>query len=118
MLENNPFFILGLEPTATRHQVERQGQKLLAMLEVGFAEIEHYQTPLGPRRRTSEAVRQAMATLRDPDKRLLAELWAETPTPTQDCPAEMEGQDNNEHGSKQQSAVGGFAQAMAALGFR
>ncbi len=118
MLENNPFFILGLEPTATRHQVERQGQKLLAMLEVGFTEIENYQTPLGPRKRTREAVRQAMATLRDPDKRLLAELWAGTPTTIQDDQTKVKEQDNNGRNSHQHSAVDGFAQAMAALGFR
>ncbi len=72
----NPFFVLGLSPDASRIEIEREAQKLLGMLELAFAEAQTYQTPLGPQPRTSEAVRAAVAALRDPYRRLVAELWA------------------------------------------
>lgn len=73
----NPFLVLGLAPRATREEVERQGEKLLAMLAVGLRGADRYQTPLGPRSRTPEAVKAALAELRDPDRRLAHEWWAE-----------------------------------------
>jgi len=76
MLVDNPFFVLGLGTEASRIEVERESQKLLGMLELGFAEVQSYATPLGPRPRTAEAVRAAVAALRDPYQRLVAELWA------------------------------------------
>ena len=75
-IADNPFFVLGLSPDATRLQIEREAQKLLGMLELGFPEAKIYATPLGPRARTSELVRAAVAALRDPYQRLVAELWA------------------------------------------
>jgi len=54
----------------------RESQKLLGMLELGFAEVQRYATPLGPQPRTAELVRAAVAALRDPYQRLVAELWA------------------------------------------
>ena len=78
-IEENPFHVLGLAPSASRADVEREGQKLLGMLELGLAAADHYDTPLGPRPRTTEAVRVALAELRDPAKRLAAELWARLP---------------------------------------
>lgn len=76
MIRDNPFFVLGVAPDASRIELEREAQKLLGMLELGFAEVQMYETPLGPQPRTAEAVRAAVATLRDPYRRLLAELWA------------------------------------------
>ncbi|MCB9755427.1 MAG: hypothetical protein H6713_36265 [Myxococcales bacterium] len=38
-----------------------------------------YATPLGPRPRTEDAVRRAMAELRDPKRRVEHELWATLP---------------------------------------
>jgi hypothetical protein len=73
---DNPFFVLGLSPDASRIEIEREAQKLLGMLELGFAAAQSYATPLGPRPRTAEAVRAAVAALRDPYQRLVAELWA------------------------------------------
>jgi hypothetical protein len=73
---DNPFFVLGLSPDASRIELEREAQKLLGMLELGFAAAHTYATPLGPRPRTAEAVRAAVAALRDPYQRLVAELWA------------------------------------------
>jgi hypothetical protein len=75
-LADNPFFVLGVGPDISRIEVEREAQKLLGMLELGFAEARSYATPLGPRQRTAEMVRAAVAALRDPYRRLLAELWA------------------------------------------
>lgn len=72
----NPFLVLELAPAASRIEAERQGAKLLALLAAGVAAAEHYPTPLGSRRRTAEGVRQALAELRDPDRRLAAEWWA------------------------------------------
>lgn len=75
-LADNPFFVLGLAPEASRIEVEREAQKLLGMLELGFVDAATYATPLGPRPRTPEQVRAAVAALRDPYQRLVAELWA------------------------------------------
>src|SRR5206468_2716613 len=71
-LAENPFFVLGISPDASRIEVEREAQKLLGMLELGFAAAHTYATPLGPRPRTAEAVRAAVAALRDPYQRLVA----------------------------------------------
>jgi hypothetical protein len=78
-LEANPFHVLGLPPSATRAEVEREGQKLLGMLEIGLRQAATYDSPLGPRLRDAELVRAALAELRDPSRRLLHELWASLP---------------------------------------
>ncbi len=81
-LEDNPFFVLGLATDASRIELEREAQKLLGMLELGFVDAQTYQTPLGPRPRTAELVRAAVAALRDPYRRLVAELWARHAPPS------------------------------------
>ncbi len=73
---DNPFFVLGLPPETARIEVERTGQKLLAQLEIGVSSIKTYTTPAGPRPRSPEAVREALAELRDPSRRLIWELRA------------------------------------------
>jgi hypothetical protein len=75
-IADNPFHVLGLGPDCSRAEVEREGQKLLGMLELGLSAAKRYDTPLGKRERTSDKVRQAMAELRDPERRLGHELWA------------------------------------------
>jgi hypothetical protein len=85
-LADNPFFVLGLLPEASRIEVEREAQKLLGMLELGFADAASYATPLGPQPRTAEAVRAAVAALRDPYQRLVAELWARHAPPARPEP--------------------------------
>ncbi|MBP6634041.1 MAG: hypothetical protein KA297_31805 [Kofleriaceae bacterium] len=75
-LVDNPFFVLGVGPDDDRLAVERQAQKLLGMLELGFADAARYRSPLGEHRRDADAVRAAVAALRDPRRRLVAELWA------------------------------------------
>lgn len=84
MLEDNPFFVLGLPPDTSRIEIEREAQKLLGMLELGFIDAKSYRTPLGPRTRTPELVRAAVAALRDPYRRLVAELWARHAPPARD----------------------------------
>jgi len=78
-LANNPFYVLDLRPAASRVDVERQGGRHLSMLEVGIARAARFDTPVGEQERTPEAVRVAMAELREPDKRLRHELWAALP---------------------------------------
>ena len=81
-LRDNAFHVLELEATCSRMDVERQGQKLLAMLELGLSSAAQYPTPVGPGTRDADKVRLAMAKLRDPDKRLDEELWARLPVHT------------------------------------
>ena len=85
-IADNPFFVLGLTTEASRIEVEREAQKLLGMLELGFVEAATYATPLGPRLRTAEMVRAAVAALRDPYRRLVAELWARHAPPARPEP--------------------------------
>jgi hypothetical protein len=89
-LADNPFFVLGVATSASRIEVEREAQKLLGMLELGFADARTYATPLGPRERTAEMVRAAVAALRDPYRRLVAELWAHHAPPHKVEPAAPE----------------------------
>ena len=92
MVAGNPFLVLECAPEASRLELERQAQLLLGMLELGFAAAQTYPTPLGPRPRTADAVRSAVATLRDPQKRLTAELWARHLPPP--CAAAPDGEPN------------------------
>lgn len=78
-IADNPFYVLELAPDCARADVEREGQKLLGMLELHLAQAATYPTPMGPQRRTPEKVRQAMADLRDPQRRLMFEVWASIP---------------------------------------
>jgi hypothetical protein len=73
----NPFAVLALEPAASATEVERQGEKLLAMLAAGLAEAQRYATPFGERARTAALVRASLAELRDPGRRLRHEWWAQ-----------------------------------------
>ena len=72
----NPFFVLGLSPECSQVEVERAGQKLLAMLGIGSRAAATFETPFGTQPRTEESVRAAMAELRDPERRLAHEIWA------------------------------------------
>lgn len=75
-VRDNPFYVLGLRPDATRAAIEREGQKLLGMLELSLQSAARYATPVGPAVRTVDKVRRAMAELRDPERRLEHEMWA------------------------------------------
>ena len=64
LLEDNPFFVLGLSPDTSRIEIEREAQKLLGMLELGFIDAKTYRTPIGPRTRTPACARHAPASHR------------------------------------------------------
>jgi hypothetical protein len=80
----NPWYVLGVAPQASRMEVERKGQKLLDLLAVKSASAAAYETPLGTAERDEDAVRQALGLLRDPDQRILCELWAAVDLPAPD----------------------------------
>ena len=75
-LRGNPFFVLELPVTAGPREVEREAARLLGMLELGLGAAATYRTPMGMVARRAEDVRAAAAALRDPRRRLVAELWA------------------------------------------
>lgn len=109
-IAHNPFYVLELPPDCSRVEMERQGQKLLAMLAVGFDEALTYPTPFGRRPRTPEAVRQAMAALREPRRRVVAELWAR-------APAKSEPGEARQAEPCRDGAAEGWSDARAALGW-
>lgn len=108
-IEQNPFYVLDLPTTASRAEVERQGQKWLGMLEMNMKQAASYATPLGRFTRTADLVRQAMAELRDPSRRLAHEVWAALPAeviPEAPRKAPVQG------------APAPWAEALEALGWR
>jgi curved DNA-binding protein CbpA len=86
-VQDNPFYVLGLRPDATRAEIEREGQKLLGMLELSLQSAARYATPVGSAERTADKVRRAMAELRDPERRLEHEMWARLDPAAQPPPA-------------------------------
>lgn len=78
-IAENPFYVLGVATTASRTDLEREGNKLLSMLQLDLKESKTYRSPVGEHVRTAEAVRAAMAELRDPKRRLVHELLASLP---------------------------------------
>ena len=89
----NPFFVLEVSPQASRAEVERAGQRLLALFEVGSASAASYETPFGPATRDADMVRQAVAALRDPLERVIHELLADV------APGAGETRANNPRGA-------------------
>ncbi|MBI5545255.1 MAG: hypothetical protein HY901_15300 [Deltaproteobacteria bacterium] len=74
VLTENPFRILGLSPHASAREVEREGDRLLAVIAADLDDPTRM-PPLGPRSRTAEQVRWAIAELRDPHRRALHEFF-------------------------------------------
>lgn len=109
-LATNPFYVLGLRPDCARAEVEREGQKLIGMLELELSAAATYRSPIGEHRRTPELVREAMAELRDPNRRLLHELWA-TLEPSSDASSSTD-----EHEPDGAAELAPFP-ALRALGF-
>jgi hypothetical protein len=87
----NPFFVLEVGITASRAEVERTGQKLLALIAVGSIDAGHYDTPFGRAERDADLVRQALAALRDPNERMLHELWADVAAGASEEPDQTAG---------------------------
>jgi hypothetical protein len=109
-LANNPFYILGLRPDCARAEIEREGQKLIGMLELELSSAATYRSPIGVHRRTPELVREAMAELRDPNRRLLHELWAT-------LEASGNGREENMDADEREQANLAPFPALRALGF-
>lgn len=112
-LLDNPFYVLEIAPECSRAEVERAGQKLLAMLELDLAGAAVYPTPLGRGQRDGAKVREAMAELRDPQRRLFHELWV--------CAAS--DSESSDPGGRDGSITDnsdplGFSAALTALGWR
>ena len=98
-LADNPFLVLELSASASRSEVERAGQKLLAQLAIGVSSVARYRTPFGPRQRDESKVRSALSILRDPEQRAFYELWLS------DAQAE-------------QSVLPGWPSALRSIGWR
>ncbi len=90
----NPFHVLDLPPTASHPEVERAGQRLLAMLEVELADAATYDTPLGPMPRTPDLVRRSLDALRHPERRAVHEIWAAAQPAVGATPSEPGGATN------------------------
>jgi hypothetical protein len=115
-IRDNPFYVLGLRPDAPRAEIERQGQKLLGMLELELQSAATYPTPVGTGERTADKVRRAMAELRDPERRLGHELWARL-DPAAPAQAEGEAEDASPAPARRK-ADAPWPDARAALGWR
>lgn len=70
MNPKNAYYVLELAHDASPGEIERQGRKLLGLLELGAAKAATYTCPLGTFRRDGTMVREAMAALRDPKRRV------------------------------------------------
>jgi hypothetical protein len=86
----NCFYILELGFDASLADIERQGRKLLGMLELGIERSTTYACPVGVFDRDATMVREAVARLRDPKSRLreatLARALAGENKPSDDDP--------------------------------
>jgi hypothetical protein len=67
---DNPYYILEVSPEATPGEIERQGRKILGLLDVGDEKASRSACPLGAFPRDATMVRDAIAALRDPKRRL------------------------------------------------
>ncbi len=106
-IADNPFYVLGLAPECSYLEIEREGRKLLGMLELGLSAARSYETPLGPRQRTAEKVREAMAELRQPERRLAHEMWAR-----------LEPRDTERKPPTEPDTPAAWPDALAVLGWR
>ncbi len=86
-IEENPFYVLDLQTSASPKNVEKQKQKLLGMLELGLASAKTFSTPLGNFERSEDSIRRAAAALENPVERIGWELWVES---TADASTEVE----------------------------
>jgi hypothetical protein len=97
-LVRNPFFVLELDADASAVDVDRQGKKLLAELELGKNSARSFASPFGALPRDEAGVRAAMAALRDPRLRSLYALfvpprdrWRQAEEPSSSAPATVVG---------------------------
>ena len=117
-IRDNPFYVLALRPDATRQAIERQGTKLLGMLELALKSARAYSTPVGRAVRTAEKVRSAMAELRDPARRLEHEIWARLdPEAVLAATTDVTSRDED-LSPRAPQAMDPWPEALAALGWR
>lgn len=116
-IRDNPFYVLGLRHDASRVEIERQGAKLLGMIELKLKSAVTYPTPVGPAERTADKVRQAMAELRDPERRLGHELWARLDPLSAPPPDADAVDDDDAPAPPRNEAEAPWAEALAALGW-
>jgi len=76
-LAASPFLVLEATPTATAIEIERKAQKLVGLVRMGASSALSYPTPWGQRPRDEQAIRQAVAELRRPERRLYHEALYE-----------------------------------------
>lgn len=69
MTPRNPYYVLGLGPDATPGEIEREGRKILALIDVGSPRGLKYECALGELDRDATLVRESIAVLRDPKAR-------------------------------------------------
>jgi hypothetical protein len=65
----NPYWVLELDAASTPGEIERQGRKILGLIELGAGKALRYECPLGTFERDATMVREAIALLRDPKRR-------------------------------------------------
>jgi hypothetical protein len=75
----DPFFVLEAAPTATRRELDAVAAALIHALERGEWDAARYPTPLGERIRDAGSVKAAAHELRDPERRIVQEVWARLP---------------------------------------
>jgi hypothetical protein len=75
LFTRNPFLILELTPKAGSREIERQGRKILAMLDLAVRDSTTYPTAWGQQERNAADVRQAMAELADPCRFHFHAFW-------------------------------------------
>ena len=70
-----PFWLLGLEPSASNSDIEKAAREIEAKIQFKVPNAERYKTPFGDFNRDSFEIREAKAALQEPNSRLLAEFW-------------------------------------------
>lgn len=117
-ISENPFYLLELPVDCSAMDVETQGQKLLAMLQLDLTAAKTYRSPLGHHGRDAESVRAAMASLRDPLQRLRHELFAQ---PLPDTAADGHGnveQDGDDPAQPATAPSAPWSEAFIAFGWK
>lgn len=93
LTDENPYFVLGLQVPASAGEVERSKSRLLAIMEAKGKSTHRYDTPMGSREASADAIRKAARILAEPRERLWRGLWAdrlrrEPPSGPKEQPAE------------------------------
>lgn len=76
---NDPFFVLEAARCATRRELDAVATRLLDALAGGEPGATRYPTPLGERSRDAGTVQAAAHELREPEGRIVQEVWARLP---------------------------------------